>query len=53
MPYPLPYTASLMRKTSVYLDESQVARLSRLAAEEGRSQAEILRAAVDAYATVS
>ena len=38
-----------MRKTSVYLDESQVARLSRLAAEEGRSQAEILRAAVDAY----
>ena len=38
-----------MRKTSVYLDEAQVARLSRLAREEGRSQAEILRAAIDAY----
>jgi predicted transcriptional regulator len=38
-----------MRKTSVYLDDAQAARLSRLAAEEGRSQAEILRAAVDAY----
>ncbi len=38
-----------MRKTSVYLDEAQVARLSRLAKQAGRSQAEILRAAVDAY----
>lgn len=38
-----------MRKTSVYLDEARAARLSRLAQEEGRSQAEILRAAVDAY----
>jgi predicted DNA-binding protein len=38
-----------MRKTSVYLDEAQAARLSRLAQEEGRSQADILRAAVDAY----
>jgi predicted transcriptional regulator len=38
-----------MRKTSVYLDEAQAARLSRLANQEGRSQAEILRAAVDAY----
>ena len=38
-----------MRKTSVYLDEAQAARLRRLAEEEGRSQAEILRAAVDAY----
>ncbi len=38
-----------MRKTSVYLDDAQAARLSRLALEEGRSQAEILRAAVDAY----
>lgn len=48
MPYVMPYTWG-MRKTSVYLDDAQVARLSRLAAEEGRSQAEILRAAVDAY----
>ncbi len=39
----------MVRKTSVYLDEAQAARLRRLAAEEGRSQAEILRAAVDAY----
>jgi predicted transcriptional regulator len=38
-----------MRKTSVYLDDAQAARLRRLAAAEGRSQAEILRAAVDAY----
>jgi len=38
-----------MRKTSVYLDEVQAARLGQLAKQEGRSQAEILRAAVDAY----
>jgi predicted DNA-binding protein len=38
-----------MRKTSVYLDEAQATRLSQLAKQEGRSQAEILRAAVDAY----
>jgi len=38
-----------VRKTSVYLDEARAARLSQLAKEEGRSQAEILRAAVDAY----
>ena len=38
-----------MRKTSVYLDEQQSARLARLAREEGRSQAEILRAALSAY----
>lgn len=45
----MPYTSAKMRKTSVYLDEAQAARLSRLAGEEGRSQAEILRAAIDAY----
>lgn len=39
-----------MRKTSVYLDEVRAARLARLAELEGRSQAEVLRAAVDAYA---
>jgi len=38
-----------MRKTSVYLDNAQAERLSRLAEQEGRSQAEILRAAIDAY----
>jgi predicted transcriptional regulator len=38
-----------MRKTSVYLDEEQTQRLSRLAHEEGRSQAEVLRQALAAY----
>jgi predicted DNA-binding protein len=38
-----------MRKTSVYLDDAQAARLRRLAEQEGRSQADVLRAAVDAY----
>jgi predicted transcriptional regulator len=38
-----------MRKTSVYLDDAQAMRLARLAREEGRSQAEILREAVATY----
>jgi predicted DNA-binding protein len=38
-----------MRKTSVYLDDEQAERLARLARQEGRSQAEILREAVSAY----
>lgn len=38
-----------MRKTSVYLDEHQAERLARLAREEGRPQAEILREAVATY----
>jgi predicted transcriptional regulator len=38
-----------VKKTSVYLDDSDVERLRRLAAEEGRSQAEIVRAALAAY----
>jgi predicted transcriptional regulator len=38
-----------MRKTSVYLDEDQAERLARLARQEGRSQAEILREAVALY----
>jgi hypothetical protein len=38
-----------MKKTSVYLNDSDVDRLRRLAAEEGRSQAEIVRAALSAY----
>ena len=38
-----------MRKTSVYLDDADADRLRRLAAEEGRSQAEIVRAALAAY----
>jgi predicted transcriptional regulator len=38
-----------MRKTSVYLDDEQAERLARLARQEGRPQAEILREAVAAY----
>jgi predicted DNA-binding protein len=38
-----------MRKTGVYLDEDQAQRLARLAREEGRPQAEILREAVATY----
>ena len=45
----MPYTDVTMRKTSVYLDERQAARLARLARQEGRSQAEILREAVAGY----
>jgi predicted DNA-binding protein len=41
-----------MRKTSVYLDDEQAERLARLARQEGRPQAEILRAAIDAYEPV-
>ena len=38
-----------MRKTSVYLDDEQAERLARLARQEGRSQAEILREAIAVY----
>lgn len=40
-----------MKKTSVYLEEADVQRLRRLADREGRSQAEIVRAAIVAYET--
>jgi len=39
-----------MRKTSVYLDDADSERLRKLAESEGQSQAEILRAAIAAYA---
>jgi len=42
-----------MRKTSVYLDDQQAERLARLARQEGRSQAEILREAVASYQPVA
>ncbi|MGH2546898.1 MAG: ribbon-helix-helix protein, CopG family [Actinomycetota bacterium] len=38
-----------MRKTSVYLTDEQAARLKRLAAAEGRPEAEILRDAIERY----
>lgn len=38
-----------MRKTSVYLDEADALRLARLAAEEGVSQASLLRRALRTY----
>ena len=38
-----------MKETSVYLDDSDVERLSRLAAAEGRSQAKVMRSALAAY----
>ena len=42
----LPY---VMKKTSVYLDEADVERLRRLATIERRSQAEIIRQAIQNY----
>ncbi len=38
-----------MRKTRVYLDDDQAERLARLAREEGRSQAAVLRDAIATY----
>lgn len=38
-----------MKKTSLYLHETDVLRLRRLAEAEGRTQADIVRAAVAAY----
>lgn len=46
----MPYNLD-MRKTSVYLDEDGAKRLARLAREEGRPQAEIVRDAIAAYRT--
>jgi predicted DNA-binding protein len=38
-----------IRKTSVYLTEHESERLAQLARSEGRSQAEIIRDAINAY----
>lgn len=38
-----------MRKTSVHLSEELAERLARIAREEGRSQADVLRAAIAQY----
>jgi predicted DNA-binding protein len=42
-----------MRKTSVYLTERESKRLAQLARSEGRSQAEIIREAINAYVPTS
>lgn len=38
-----------MRKTSVYLTAEETARLAKLAAREGTSQAEVIRRAIRLY----
>ena len=38
-----------MQKTSVYLTDEEVTRLSRLAKREGTSQAEVIRRAIRVY----
>lgn len=38
-----------MRKTSLYLDDADDARLDRLAEQEGRSRADIIRTAIAEY----
>jgi predicted DNA-binding protein len=49
MPYVMPYTVLVMRKTSIYLNDEQADRLARLARAEGRPQAEIVREAISCY----
>ena len=48
LPYVVPYTSG-MHKTSVYLDDDLVERLTRLSQAEGRSRAEIIREAIASY----
>lgn len=43
------YYPTCMKKTSIYLDDADVERLRWLADREGRSQAEIVRAAIASY----
>ena len=43
------YYPTSMKKTSVYLEELQVARLQRIAEAEGRSQADVVRDAIMQY----
>jgi hypothetical protein len=40
-----------VKKTSLYLDDGDVERVRRLAQREGRSQAEVVRAALASYET--
>lgn len=38
-----------MRRTNIYLDETQTEALDRLAAEEGTSRAELIRRVIDQW----
>lgn len=38
-----------MKKTSIYLDDVDRQRVRRMAAQQGKSQAEIIRAAISVY----
>jgi hypothetical protein len=38
-----------MKKISVYLADADLARVRRIAAQQGQSQAEVIRAAINAY----
>jgi predicted DNA-binding protein len=49
MPYTPPMPKTTRQKTSVYLDDRQVRRLTDLAEHLGRSQAEIIRDAIASY----
>ena len=38
-----------MKKTSIYLAETDLERVRRMAAQQGKSQAEVIRAAIGVY----
>jgi hypothetical protein len=46
-PYVLPY--AIMKKTSIYLRPAERKRVARLAKLEGKTQAEVIRAAIASY----
>lgn len=52
VPYVVPYTEGV-RKTSVYLSDELADRLAGLARATGRSQADVLRAALASYEPAS
>jgi predicted DNA-binding protein len=43
------YTAYIMKRTQIYLDESQDERLSRRARAAGTTKSDLIREALDAY----
>jgi Arc/MetJ-type ribon-helix-helix transcriptional regulator len=46
--HPTRYPAT-MKKISIYLNEADLARVRRLANQKGKSQAEVIRTAINAY----